>query len=108
MTANEFQRQTIETAIYPDVNTGSVNELMYLSSGLIGETGEIANNIAKYYRDGKFDVEHTRKEIGDVLWYLARLCCATGTTLEDEMERNAEKLKSRLLRGKIGGSGDDR
>lgn len=110
LSANDYQEFTAETALYPEAGTGSVNELMYAALGLSGEAGEIANNIKKLYRDGDNDAlrDKTKKELGDVLWYAARLATALDITLSDAMETNKAKLLSRKERGVIGGSGDDR
>ena len=49
-----------------------------------------------------------KREIGDVLWYLSNLCDEFNFSLSDVAKDNLEKLKLRLSRGKISGSGDDR
>ena len=43
-----------------------------------------------------------------MLWYLAQVCTELNLSLDDVAEHNLEKLYSRLERGKIGGSGDNR
>jgi len=48
------------------------------------------------------------KEIGDTLWYVARLADELGYSLGDIAQANLDKLNSRANRGVIGGSGDDR
>lgn len=113
MQANEYQEFTITTAIYPCAGTGNIYELMYLGNGLAGESGEINNKIAKLWRDGLYKnneywTEPLRDELGDAIYYLARICDSLGTTLEDEMQRNFDKLQSRKARGVIGGNGDNR
>ena len=52
--------------------------------------------------------ETLKKEIGDVLWYIARVADDLNIDLTEAVELNLEKLNSRMERGKIGGSGDDR
>ena len=47
ITATEYQRRAAETAIYPDNKA-----LEYLTLGLAGEAGEIANKAKKLIRDG--------------------------------------------------------
>jgi NTP pyrophosphatase (non-canonical NTP hydrolase) len=81
--------------------------------GLVGETGEIAEKFKKIYRDkaGVFspdDEKEMTKELGDVLWYISVLCTYLGISLQDVAETNIEKLQSRLKRGKLDGSGDNR
>jgi NTP pyrophosphatase (non-canonical NTP hydrolase) len=48
------------------------------------------------------------KELGDVVWYIAVMAHSLGLTLEDIMQGNVEKLKSRKQRGVIRGKGDNR
>lgn len=107
---NEYQAEALKTASY--TNRGDpTGELMYPVLGLCGETGEVAEKIKKFYRDGG-DYETVRagveKELGDVLWYLTALAEAWHLTLEDVANANLVKLRSRRERGVIGGSGDNR
>lgn len=107
MNFNEYQEKTSLTAKYPKEKA-----LDYCTLGLVGEAGEIANKVKKVIRDNK-PVDDAFKndmkaEIGDVLWYVARLSDELGIKLEDIAEYNMEKLLSRLQRGTIGGSGDNR
>jgi NTP pyrophosphatase (non-canonical NTP hydrolase) len=86
---------------------------VYPTLGLSGEAGEVAEKIKKVIRDkeGKIDNETRemiRKELGDVMWYVAQLATELDLTLDEIASANIEKLASRLERGKIGGSGDDR
>jgi NTP pyrophosphatase (non-canonical NTP hydrolase) len=47
-------------------------------------------------------------ELGDVLWYLAVLAADLGLSLDEIATGNLDKLRSRLARAHIGGSGDRR
>lgn len=88
--------------------TGSTYALAYLALGLNGEAGEVAEHIKKYIRDSHVDTGAVIKELGDTLWYLARLADELGYTLEEVAELNLLKLADRKERGVIGGSGDER
>ena len=61
----------------------------------------------KYYVT-KERLEELKKELGDVLWYVAQLATELGLSLRDIAGANIEKLRSRMDRGKLGGSGDNR
>ena len=81
--------------------------------GLPGEAGEVADKFKKVLRDkdGKIDNserEEIKKELGDVLWYLAAIARDLGIPLSEVAEGNLAKLESRYQRGKLGGSGDNR
>lgn len=109
MTFTEYQKESRKTAIYPDKDHNYVYPIL----GLVGETGEIAEKIKKVIRDkaGQID-EETRtelvKELGDVLWYLANLSTELGISLEEIATTNIEKLRSRMERNQLHGSGDNR
>ena len=104
-----YQKHARLTAQYP--NLGSNN--IYPTLGLVGEAGEVAEKVKKVIRDKKgiFDEESkkgTKKELGDVLWYISNLCNEFDFELEEVALQNLEKLKLRAAKGKISGSGDDR
>ncbi len=103
MNLNEYQVATRDTAIYPQDKA-----LVYLGLGLSSEAGEVSGKIKKMIRDGGINVMDTADEIGDVFWYLARLCDELKIPAEDVLERNIAKLRDRKERGVLGGSGDRR
>mgnify|MGYP005996235273 CR=1 FL=1 len=109
ITASMYQEKACETAIFPKKQA-----MEYLTLGLTGEAGEIANKVKKFIRDGAAKDEYLAKrieigyEIGDVLWYCAVLAEELEMNLGHIMEKNLEKLADRHKRGKISGSGDNR
>src|SRR5210317_2502779 len=104
ITAALYQQKACSTAIFPKETA-----LAYLTLGLSGEAGEIANKAKKLIRDGDNPDkrEEIGKELGDVCWYLAVLAEELGMNLGKVMEDNIEKLSSRKARGVLGGSGDN-
>jgi NTP pyrophosphatase (non-canonical NTP hydrolase) len=105
---DHYAGRAADYAVYPDAGTGSKQELSYLTLGLCGEAGEVAEKIKKYIRDGKFDETQVAKELGDVFWYLTQLCLAINKHPSRILTNNISKLESRKVRGTIHGSGDDR
>ena len=108
MKLNEYQEKAAKTAMYP-AEVG----IAYVTMGLAGEAGEIANKVKKVYRDdgGVLTVaaqEQLAKEVGDVLWYVAMMAKEFGYTLEEVAQMNVDKLESRYKRGAIQGEGDER
>lgn len=108
MTFEEYQRKAVATAIY-----GAGNRVVYPTLGLCGEAGEVAEKIKKVIRDkeGVFlveDKEQIKKELGDVLWYIANIANDLFINMDDIAKGNIEKLNSRKERGVIHGSGDNR
>ena len=109
----QYQQQAGETAIYPHAGEQHIEGLTYLTLGLVGEAGEIANKVKKIIRDCGGVVEPERltaiaEEAGDVLWYLSRLCTEMGVDLGQVAALNLAKLESRAARGVLGGNGDHR
>lgn len=104
MDFDTYQRFTEETAIYPDDKA-----VMYLALGAAGEAGEIAEKVKKSVReDDPSYLEDLESEIGDELWYLARLADELGLSFEDIAVQNVEKLTDRKKRDVLKGEGDDR
>lgn len=81
-----------------------------MTLGLVGEAGEYAEKVKKKYRRTSLisAPETMGKELGDVLWYLARLAALHGFKMTDIMEMNVDKLESRAARGVLQGEGDNR
>jgi NTP pyrophosphatase (non-canonical NTP hydrolase) len=89
--------------------------VIYPSLKLAGEAGEVSEKVGKVLRDKEPEYFNTdefkdaiKKELGDVLWYIASLADDLGITLDDVGATNINKLWSRQERGVISGSGDDR
>ena len=105
MKFNEFQDLAMSTRLE------SAN-LLYALVGLVGEVGEVYSLLAKGIRDGVEDEEAFRdkvkKELGDVLWFVAAICEDMDYTMDECAEAVVKKLKDRKERGVLGGSGDNR
>lgn len=79
--------------------------------GLLEEAGEVAGVFKRLLRgDYSPDVATTKlhKELGDILWYLSQVAYDNGFKLSEVAAANIDKLESRLIRGQILGSGDNR
>jgi|SRR5690554_4695877 len=109
LTFRAYQARAAETARYPDAGRNPI----YPTLGLAGEAGEVCEKVKKVLRDqgGEFDaaaVAAIRNELGDVLWYVARVAAELGLDLGDVAQANLDKLASRRVRGVLHGSGDER
>ena len=108
MDANEYQQACKRTAVYPHILS-----LSYVTLGLAGEAGEVANKVKKVFRDngGELTPESIyaiADEIGDTLWYCAMLCEEMGLSLDGVMRANIAKLERRMESQTIHGDGDRR
>jgi len=90
---NKYQSEAIKTSQhYDDVKLRLANYTL----GIAGEGGEVAEIIKKYIRgDGELCVDDLRKELGDILWYMANMCEVLGITLQECAEYNIFKLRNR-------------
>lgn len=108
MNFSDYQTQAVKTAIYDDADY-----IIYPALGLLSEAGEVAGKIKKVLRDNKGNFtpelrEQIADEAGDSLWYLANLCTDLGVDMASVAQKNLNKLNSRMARGVIQGSGDNR
>ncbi len=105
----EYQEESRKTAIYPNAGLNYI----YPTLGLVNEAGEVAGKVKKISRDDAgvvTDEKRTeiKKELGDVLWYIAQVASEFNLDLDKVAEANLEKLFSRQDRGTLKGSGDNR
>ena len=97
MTGNEYQKLASRTM---GKNWDEESYEQHALHGMVGEIGEIHSIYQKMYQ-GHFeeDDEHTKKELGDLLWFIAEFCTVMKWDLDDIMEMNIEKLKKRYPDG---------
>lgn len=90
--------QGVEDSI-PDTGIdlgGIINGLF----GLSGEVGELTDMVKKWiFHESNFDEEHAKKELGDVMWYVAMICESFNWSLDEIMQMNIDKLKKRYPEG---------
>lgn len=110
MDFKEYQKDSVRSDLNVVVKDSN---LAYYALGLCDEAGEVAGKVKKLYRDhnGVLTEEYKKeieKELGDVVWYLSQMCTKLGVSFEEVAQMNLDKLKSRMDRGKLTGSGDNR
>lgn len=96
MKANEYQELAART-INPRLYDYEIEQ--HAIHGLAGEVGELHSIYQKCYQGHDFDEEHAKKELGDLLWFVAEYCTAMNWKLEEVMELNIEKLMKRYPDG---------
>jgi NTP pyrophosphatase (non-canonical NTP hydrolase) len=109
MNFSDYQKESRKTAEYSDQG----NNYMYPLLGLAGESGEVVEKFKKMIRnnDGVMTDEikkGIKKELGDLLWYVAQICTEIDLDLDDVATTNIEKLKDRSKRGVVKSEGDNR
>lgn len=120
MTLKEYQNKAMNTCM------DSCANIAYMFTGLSAEVGEVNDKLAKAIRKGYLSLhrndiawwvkdsaqekikEDLKKEIGDVLWFVAGLADVLGINLDDVATANLAKLADRAQRNVIDGNGDNR
>jgi NTP pyrophosphatase (non-canonical NTP hydrolase) len=87
---------TRKTARYP-----KRREKEYLMLGLMNEAGEVGGAFKKEIRDHKDNTDLIIDEMGDVLWYLTRLCDVYDIKLSELMVNNMDKLFNRMSKEQL-------
>lgn len=108
---DEYQKLAGRTAMYP----GRDQDVLapYPALGLAGEAGEVCEQIKKAIRDDAGQISTARrqalkKELGDVLWYVAAVAYELDLQMSDVARTNIAKLSDRQQRGVLHGDGDNR
>lgn len=96
MEMNSYQREAART-----INKGlSRSEVeAHALYGLAGELGELQSLYQKTYQGHEFDEAHARKELGDLLWFIAEYCTARDWNLREIAQENIDKLRARYPDG---------
>jgi NTP pyrophosphatase (non-canonical NTP hydrolase) len=100
MTWSDYQREAARTGgsdLRPENRDKGLN---CAAMGLAGESGEVCDLVKKVQHHRQpLDETKLKKELGDVLWYIAHACNVMGWTMEDIARTNVEKLRARYPQG---------
>ena len=92
---NNNQLVNSDELIIPDIG-GVLNGCL----GLAGESGEVLDLIKKWvFHENELHVEHLKKELGDVMWYVAMICESMELDIDEIFQMNINKLKVRYPEG---------
>lgn len=97
MTLNEYQKLASRT-INTDLKNPREME-MHALHGMVGEIGEIHSIYQKMYQGHTVDEEHLKKELGDLLWFVAEYCTAMNWWMDHVAQMNIDKLRARFPEG---------
>lgn len=74
--------------------------IVMATMGLSGEVGELNDMIKKWiFHKTDMDITHAKKELGDIMWYIACMAESFGWSLDEIMQLNIDKLKARYPDG---------
>ena len=103
MNFNTFQEACKRTA-NPDISWSDAN--LNWALGICGEAGEYSELIKKRHFHGKdLDIQDAKKELGDVLYYVAMAASNLNIPLDEIAQANVTKLLARYPNGFVRGGG---
>lgn len=96
----------MEAKDYQEMAARTINKNLYdyeieqhALHGMASEIGELHGIYQKAYQGHEFDEEHAKKELGDLLWFVAEYCTAMNWDLGQVMFNNISKLLARYPEG---------
>ena len=96
MNIKEYQINTAMTKA-PLTDQYSDMDAIHMVLGMTTEVGEIVDVYKKNLAYCKpMDLTNVKEEIGDLMWYISELCNYHGWQLEDILQTNIDKLRSRF------------
>ena len=92
-------------AILQDRDDFPTERLLTAAVGMSAEAGEFIEIIKKIIFQGKpvneENLFHLKRELGDIMWYVAQACIGLDISLDEVMEMNVEKLVARYPGGEF-------
>ena len=77
--------------------------LLTASVGMCAEAGEFTEIVKKIVFQGKpvneDNLFHLKRELGDIMWYVAQACIGLNISLDEVLTMNVEKLSARYPEG---------
>lgn len=96
MTLNEYQKLAARTINKDLINYEQEDHALH---GMVAEIGELHGLYQKLYQGHAGDKDHLKKELGDLLWFIAEYCTAKDWNLDDIAQMNIDKLRERYPDG---------
>ncbi len=92
-----YRLQELEGQEFPS------ERLLTAAVGMSAEAGEFTEIVKKIIFQGKpvneDNLFHLKRELGDIMWYVAQACMGLNVSLDEVIEMNFEKLSARYPEG---------
>jgi len=92
-----YRLQELEGQEFP------TERLLTAAVGMSAEAGEFTEIVKKIVFQGKpvneENLFHMKRELGDIMWYVAQACMGLNTSIDEIIEMNVEKLEKRYPGG---------
>ena len=96
MTPNQYQERAARTI---NKRNNILEQRQHALFGMASEVGEIHGIFQKQYQGHSIDYTELKKEVGDLLWFIAEFCTASGWDMEYIMQMNLDKIERRYPDG---------
>lgn len=70
--------------------------LSYAALALIGEAGEVCDNVKNLIRDGVLDEDYLAYELGDLIYSWTSLCIELGRAPSDVLAKSRTNIEQRI------------
>ena len=81
----------------------ATERLLTAAVGMSAEAGEFTEIVKKIVFQGKpvnnENLFHLKRELGDIMWYVAQACMGLNVSIEEIVQMNFEKLSARYPEG---------
>jgi NTP pyrophosphatase (non-canonical NTP hydrolase) len=94
-TDGDIQRENFENTV--NNSPQAIADLIHAAMGVATESGELMDAVKRHLYYGKvIDKVNIKEEVGDILWYLAKIARDQGFSFDEAMEMNIAKLQRRF------------
>jgi NTP pyrophosphatase (non-canonical NTP hydrolase) len=94
-----YRLQELEGQEFPS------ERLLTAAVGMSAEAGEFTEIVKKIIFQGKpvndENLFHLKRELGDIMWYVAQACIGLNVSIDEVIEMNVDKLKARYPGGEF-------
>ena len=102
---SKYYSEFIDRLIQLEGEEFATERLLTAAVGMSAEAGEFTEIVKKIVFQGKpvnnENLFHLKRELGDIMWYVAQACMALDTDFNEIIEMNVEKLKARYPGGEF-------
>ena len=96
---NRINKAILDETVLSDTGV-DIGGMFNACLGLSGEVGETLDMLKKWiFHEKELDKDHLKKEIGDIMWYVAMMCHSLKFDLDEILQMNIDKLKARYPEG---------
>ena len=100
---SKYYSEFIDSLIQLESEEFATERLLTAAVGMSAEAGEFTEIVKKIVFQGKpvnnENLFHLKRELGDIMWYVAQACMGLNVSIEEIVQMNFEKLSARYPEG---------